>query len=397
MVDAADKLAFYQAILDSPVLCTEILAAHGWDFELAISSSTSTNSEPQDTFTPGPTTARTDSNIVTRGALERWEAAATGIARKLIKLPVSVISGWAPDQTGMAIPQRRWFVNPHLHLRQWILWPHLKPNIGATRPNFACEGFVDAIDRSRSAFKLLFVYLHSPDHPDTPLFCNTTSCSETLAAFVNENFVSWGGSIRATEGFKTTKCLKASRFPFCAVAVATNQSSITLLQRLLLAEERHNYMRLREDYAAFRIVMDCLQREAAEAERKQKEEEEAREGAALEATKKQAALAKIRKEKFLSLGAEPVKVPNVTQVLVRFPNGARKERRFHSTATIQSLYDYVDSLDCLETESSSLVSNFPRVVFGQEKVSLSLKEAGLHPQNFVRLYKGISYQSRNSN
>lgn len=72
--------------------------------------------------------------------------------------------------------------------------------------------------------------------------------------------------------------------------------------------------------------------------------------------------------------------PMVNQVLVRFPTGERKDRRFHSTATIQSLYDYVDSLGCLDVESYSLVSNFPRVVYGPEKLSLSLKEAGLHPQ-----------------
>jgi len=66
--------------------------------------------------------------------------------------------------------------------------------------------------------------------------------------------------------------------------------------------------------------------------------------------------------------------------LVRFPNGERKGRRFNSTATIQSLYDYVDSLGSLEAESYSLVSNFPRVMYGQEKLALSLKEAGLHPQ-----------------
>lgn len=68
------------------------------------------------------------------------------------------------------------------------------------------------------------------------------------------------------------------------------------------------------------------------------------------------------------------------QVLVRFPTGERKERRFHNSAAIQSIYDYVDSLDCLKVEKYSLVSNFPRVVYGPEKLSLSLKEAGLHPQ-----------------
>lgn len=65
---------------------------------------------------------------------------------------------------------------------------------------------------------------------------------------------------------------------------------------------------------------------------------------------------------------------------MRFPAGERKERRFHSTTTIQSLYDYVDSLGCLDFEDYSLVSNFPRVVYGSEKASLTLEEAGLHPQ-----------------
>ena len=70
------------------------------------------------------------------------------------------------------------------------------------------------------------------------------------------------------------------------------------------------------------------------------------------------------------------------QVLVRFPNGERKERRFNnSTATVQTLYDYVDSSGCLgDGEDYSLVSNFPRTVYGSEKRGLTLKEAGLHPQ-----------------
>ena len=65
---------------------------------------------------------------------------------------------------------------------------------------------------------------------------------------------------------------------------------------------------------------------------------------------------------------------------MRFPNGERKERRFHSTVAVQSLYDYVDSLGCLEVEDYNLVSNFPRVAYVPEKRSLTLKEAGLHPQ-----------------
>ena len=101
-----------------------------------------------------------------------------------------------------------------------------------SRPNFVGEGFMDALQRSRNEFKLLFVYLHSPDHPDTPSFCQRTLCAEALAAFVNENFVAWGGSIRASEGFKMSNSLKASRFPFCAVVMAATNQRIALLQQV---------------------------------------------------------------------------------------------------------------------------------------------------------------------
>jgi hypothetical protein len=63
-----------------------------------------------------------------------------------------------------------------------------------------------------------------------------------------------------------------------------------------------------------REEQERLEREAAEAERKRKEEEEALERAAREAAEKEAALARVRQEKALSLGAEPEKGPNVTQV-----------------------------------------------------------------------------------
>lgn len=60
------------------------------------------------------------------------------------------------------------------------------------------------------------------------------------------------------------------------------------------------------------------EREAAEAERKRKEEEEARERAAREAAEREAALAKMREEKLQSLGPEPAKGPDVTQVIILF-------------------------------------------------------------------------------
>ncbi|KAE8648162.1 hypothetical protein Csa_018417, partial [Cucumis sativus] len=122
------------------------------------------------------------------------------------------------------------------------------------------------------------------------------------------------------------------------------ESAPVLVSARLDAEERRNNMRLREEQdAAYRAALEAdqareqqsreeqerLEREAAEAERKRKEEEKARERAAREAAEREAALARMRQEKAMSLGAEPEKGPNVTQVLVQFPTREHKERRFH--------------------------------------------------------------------
>ncbi|KAL4333605.1 hypothetical protein GQ457_07G031140 [Hibiscus cannabinus] len=447
MVDVADKLACFQAVtgLEDPDVCTDILQAHGWDLELAISSFTSSNqasasnSEPRDSLNTTQSASGSDLAAPPNPS----------IAWKLVTLPISVISGSLGLVSG-AVGLGLWVAGGVLAYSLGMIGlgsgrggessarlvsvsaaaseamdfvAAFERDYPMTRPNFVGEAFMDALQRSRNALKLLFVYLHSPDHPDSTVFCERTLCSEAVAAFVNENFVAWGASIRASEGFKMSNSLKASRFPFCAVVMPTTNQRIALLQQVegptspeemlsvlqrvieesapvlvaarLDAEERRTNMRLREEQdAAYRAALEAdqarerqrreeqerLEREAAEAERKQKEEEEARERAAHEAAVKEAARARIRQEKALSLGDEPEKGPSVTQVLVRFPTGERKERRFHNTATIQSLYDYVDSLGCLEVEDYSLVSNFPRVAYGPEKRSLSLKEAGLHPQ-----------------
>ncbi|KAF8052066.1 hypothetical protein N665_1614s0001 [Sinapis alba] len=143
---------------------------------------------------------------------------------------------------------------------------------------------------------------------------------------------------------------------------------IAIMQRVVEDKERRTNLLLREEQdAAYRAAFvvdqarkkqrqeeeEQLEREAVEAERKRKEEEEARE----------------RAIKALTLGDKPEKRHDVTQVLVRFPNGERKGRRFERNTKIQTLYDYY-----------SLITNFPRTVYGRDNESMLLKDAGLHPQ-----------------
>ncbi|XP_010455471.1 PREDICTED: plant UBX domain-containing protein 10 [Camelina sativa] len=485
MADTVDKLTYFQMVtgLQDPDLCTEILQAHDWDLELAISTFTSTSDhrggasssafhdrDDASVFPDDSMTTPGDFHQQPRGIVDDTELVmmrdggdgdgggnrGPGVAWRIITLPISIVSGslglvsgaiglgiWAAGGVlsysfgllgfrsgrggGASDSSSARLVSVSSAAREAMefvaLFDRDFGSNNAFKIDFVSEGFMDALQRSRTSFKLLFVYLHSPDHPDTPVFCDGTLCSEAVVAFVNENFVSWGGSIRSSEGFKMSNSLKASRFPFCAVVMPAANQRIALLQQVegpkspeemlailqrvvedssptlvtarVEAEERRTNLRLREEQdAAYQAALEAdqarerqrqeeaerLEREAAEAAKKLKEEEEARERAEREAAEREAARVRMRQEKALALGDEPEKGPDVTQVLVRFPNGERKGRRFESEAKIQTLYDYVDSLGVLNTEEYSLITNFPRTVYGRDKESMSLKDAGLHPQ-----------------
>lgn len=103
---------------------------------------------------------------------------------------------------------------------------------GDVHPNFQMTSFMDALRLAGQQFKFLFVYLHSPEHANTPLFCERTLCSEPVVQFVNENFVAWGGDVRSSEGFQMSNSLKASTFPFCAVVMGSSNQRIALLQQV---------------------------------------------------------------------------------------------------------------------------------------------------------------------
>lgn len=274
MVDASDKLAYFQAItgLEDTDLCTEILAAHNWDLELAIAAFTGnpdTSEPPSDVGSsgqqslpsafPDDAVVSSDYDAVVRSDLT---PGSPSLAWRVITLPISVVSGGLGLVSG-AVGLGLWAAGGVLSYSIGMLGlgarrgvessssasPLVQVSSSATeamefvaalereygsamRVNFVSEGFMDALQRSRHAYKLLFVYLHSPDHPDTPMFVERTLGSEVFADFVNENFVAWGGSIRASEGFKMSNSLKASRFPFCAVVMAATNQRIALLQQV---------------------------------------------------------------------------------------------------------------------------------------------------------------------
>lgn len=94
--ESHDKIAYFQAItgLDDPDLCAEILSAHNWDLEQAVSSfttpppATSTSADPNSSRSP-PSSAPSQAAVVPTGG----PPPPPGIAWRLITLPFYVVSG----------------------------------------------------------------------------------------------------------------------------------------------------------------------------------------------------------------------------------------------------------------------------------------------------------------
>lgn len=312
---------------------------------------------------------------------------------------------------------------------------------GQYHPLFLGSSFMDALRMANEDHKFLFLYLHDPDHPYTNSFCENTLCSELVVEYLDANFVCWEAMVNGDEGFSLSNALRATMFPFCALVMSAPNESLAVLQqiegpvssqelveilqkaveeqgsalinaRLEEEEKRLSDQQIREEQdAAFRAAKRADQereaaprfqgRESARAgdiqhvkgpnvtqerdqHRRLETERAAREGkektrqedrTTIETAPRFQGRESVRAGDF-----QPEKGPNVTQILIRFPNGDRKERRFLCTERVKSIYNYVDSLGLVGVGGYRLVATFPRRVYGSDKMHLTLKEAGLHPQ-----------------
>lgn len=283
---------------------------------------------------------------------------------------------------------------------------------GQYHPLFFGSSFMDALRMAKEDYKFLFVYLHNPDDPYTSGFCANTLCSELVVEYLDANFICWGALVNGSEGSPLSNALRATIFPFCALVMSAPNESIAVLQqiegpvspqelveilqkaveeqgsalinaRLEEEEKRLSNQWLREEQdAAYQVALRTDQER--DGRRRLETERAAREGK--EKTKQEnrpiieAAPRFEGRETARAGDIQPEKGPNVTQILIRFPNGDRKERRFLCTERVKSIYNYVDSLGLVGVGRYRLIATFPRRVYGSDKMHMTLKEAGLHPQ-----------------
>ncbi|KAH9610210.1 hypothetical protein KSS87_008286 [Heliosperma pusillum] len=399
-----------------------------------------------------------------------------GIVRRMVNLPRSILGGFSRameqgfdlmgrnetrNQIFSPTPNPPWIPPPSnfplfpppnnapMMNDEWAFFNNFEQSYGVMHPFFYACRFIQGLKIAQDEKKLVFLYLHSPDHPFTPEFCRETLCSEIVVQFIDANFVSWGGICDTGEGLEMSMSLRPASFPFCAVIAPASADHIAVLQQLLqhkyglygnarfkivVVERRSEIEGPLSPAELVEILQSTLEEQGvAFGSSRTKEEENRRADRRLREDQNAAYLASLQldqeKERHQNLAREetvqkPVassasesglsnsprsynmlsnprqvtethsnkrenehmgssskaKDNQVTQILIRFPNGERREHSFSTADKIQAIYKYIDSLNLQGIGSYRLISSFPRKVYGADLMGITLKDAGLHPR-----------------
>ncbi|CAN0901184.1 Plant UBX domain-containing protein 10 [Linum grandiflorum] len=272
---------------------------------------------------------------------------------------------------------------------------------GTNHPFFYSCRLAEALSIADEERKFVFMYIHSPNHPFSSSFCKDTLCSEPVVQFLDENFISWGALFDRGQGRQmASSVLRPATFPCCAVVAPAASDNINVLlqmegpmspQQLLEMLQRavyehglafgHSRAKERKREKARAVEAE----EKIRADRLLKEEQDSAYHASLvidqekRKTKNQKPEEK-RGQKSANNHHQFGRPVVPSTIVIRFPNGERREQKFSSSDKVQSIIRYINSLSLSGTGKYRLVSSFPRRVYGVDESGMSLKEAGLHPK-----------------
>eukprot|EP00039_Didymoeca_costata_P011845 m.167883 g.167883 ORF g.167883 m.167883 type:complete len:442 (+) comp15308_c0_seq27:131-1456(+) len=269
----------------------------------------------------------------------------------------------------------------------------------------------EALSHAKKELKFMLIYIHQPDHPDTPRMCRDVIANADFISFINDNVIFWGETAACRQGRQVARSLRASDRPLLALVSLLNGQMRVIFRNLgyiqreelmsklvihmeqyqpaLIAEQAERTQRavdqvIREEQdKAFEesLRLDREKMERAQAEKRKAEEEKA---AAEEAKRIEENKLEERKSRLVqkrsTLPPEPAKGEGMTRIKVRFPGGMSKDRLFSASDPVQVLFDFVDVQD-LVAEDFSLFVGHPKVMV--ENNSKTFEEAGLCPRALV--------------
>ncbi|KAF5189088.1 Fas-associated factor [Thalictrum thalictroides] len=383
------------------------------------------------------------------------QASYNGMVRRMVNLPRSILGGVSRaiesrinlmsssvsagrrDQRqdiSTSFQRQQYFPDPLRTIpEEWAFLTTFEQQYGESHPFFYACKLVEALKIAEQEHKLLFMYFHSPEHPFTESFCNTTLSSELVVQFLDANFVSWGALASRGEGYQMAMEMRIETFPFCVVVVPASDSSIGVLQQvegpvsptelmeilqrtleeqeLAFGTDRKNEAtnkraedrRLREEQDAAYLAslhIDSVRDNNKELivrnrvrQNPGQEQNNANNNDKLRTIpiEEQQGSSKLKETVQKAQGKKErvnrAKDSDTTQILIRFPNGERREQGFQCNDTIRSIYKYIDSLNLPGIVGYRLISSFPRKVFGFEQMGMTLRDAGLYPRSslFIEL------------
>ena len=411
----SEILLAFQSITGNEDLeaCSTVLERHKWNLENAVNehfgyASSQSSSNQTQTSSRGsrttPASSSTRSNQNQPGAFDwlfsLFWAPAT-LAFNLFNYFFSFSASFLPSflsGRSIEIPFEREFEAAY----------------GNLHPKLFAGNYQRLIEAGKRDLCFVLIYLHSPEHADTERFCREVLVNPEFINYVDSNFLFWGGNVVHQEPFRIFNSLDGTRFPFLAVvALIENRMSVVgriqgvftcerIIERLKqiveVAEpslvvarnerlERTANQRIREEQdAAYQESLrqdQEKQRLKAEAEAKQKREDELAAQRELDAQHELEAKKKAKQEKMEMLPEEPRSGgPGVTTIVVRLPDGGRLQRRFRNEDRVCQLYDFVHGKD-IGIDDFTLLSSYPRR--GIESSEMTLEKAGLSPNAMLFL------------
>lgn len=283
---------------------------------------------------------------------------------------------------------------------------------GSHPPTVTGGSLLEASRRAHRDLKFLLVYLHDPNHRDTARFCQETLGAPNVVSFVNDNLLFWTVSVDSLEGRNAARSLQAGRYPFTALLVTAAQQQLravfrtdVFLPATAFLEVISRHMELHqgdlivqsEDRASavlaqrIRVEQDAAYQETLMVD--QAKEKLKQEAAMQEARLKEEAInieREAEKQKLVRLSSLETKRRNIpplptasepsTRIALKFSNGKRSEREFSPSLSLQSLYDFVDTLEIV-AEDFTLITSHPAKALPRSDATLA--DLGLVPRALI--------------
>ncbi|KAJ6294103.1 hypothetical protein OIU76_022226 [Salix suchowensis] len=328
------------------------------------------------------------------------EVSSNGIVRRMVNLPRSIVGGFSRvmshgigrigiagrrDQNPIPNFPLQPLQDPLNAPEEWTFLSVYEQQYGSTHPLFYACQFMEALKIAEDEHKFMFMYLHSPQHPFTPSFCwgiavlqqmegpiSPAELVEILQRTVEEQGLAFGNSRAKEEETTREKAMEEER----KRARAKEEEKIRA-DRQLREEQDAAYL------SALKIDKEKEKLNSLLPERKFQKPAGSSSKANYEKLRQNPSQKQFGKSKEVSTVIETAngsRDSQATQILIRFPNGERKEQSFSCSDKIQSVYRYIDSLGLPGVGNYRLISSFPRRVYSVDQMGITLKDAGLHPK-----------------